>query len=194
MAQVCWQILRVCHCQHLRGGAVFCQRGAKDSNITILPGDLFGSFQKSGPHIAHKKEPPPIYRNSQLGTAAFQFPSYYCSTCFNGACCGASSPLIGLLAVSCFCWNPKAKLGCQTLLRMRSLCVLSTSAWRGFGGGLHACIRKKILVTTGSAYFGCLKGGFNVSSGTVQWYRSGYGIDLDNSEIASPVQVASVYC
>ena len=30
------------------------------------------------------------------------------------------------------------------------------------------------------------KGGFKVSSGTVKWYRSRYGTDFDNSEIASP--------
>ena len=35
-------------------------------------------------------------------------------------------------------------------------------------------------------YFGSLKG-VQVSSGTVQWYRSGCGTDFDNSETASPV-------
>ena len=31
-----------------------------------------------------------------------------------------------------------------------------------------------------------LKGGFKVSSGIAQWYRSSYGIDFEKSEIASP--------
>ena len=35
--------------------------------------------------------------------------------------------------------------------------------------------------------FGCLKEGFTVSSGSVQWYRSSSGTTFDNSEMASPV-------
>ena len=31
------------------------------------------------------------------------------------------------------------------------------------------------------------KGVSKVSSGTVQWYRSSYGTDFDNAEVASPV-------
>ena len=31
------------------------------------------------------------------------------------------------------------------------------------------------------SYFGCLQGAFKVSSGTVEWHRSGYGADFDNS-------------
>ena len=34
-----------------------------------------------------------------------------------------------------------------------------------------------------------LKGGFRVSLGTVKWYRSSSGTDVDNSEITSPVMV-----
>ena len=30
-------------------------------------------------------------------------------------------------------------------------------------------------------YSGCLKGGFKVSSGIVQWYRISYGTDFDSS-------------
>ena len=39
-----------------------------------------------------------------------------------------------------------------------------------------------------NSYFGSLKGAFKVSSGPVQWYRSSYGTDFENSEIASPEQ------
>ena len=39
-------------------------------------------------------------------------------------------------------------------------------------------------------YFGCLKGGLKVSSGTAEWYRSSYGTDFDNAETASPVLTA----
>ena len=35
-------------------------------------------------------------------------------------------------------------------------------------------------------YFGILKGGFKVCSGTVECYTSSYAADFDNSEIASP--------
>ena len=34
--------------------------------------------------------------------------------------------------------------------------------------------------------FWLFKGGFKVSSGTVDWYRNSYGTDFDYSEIASP--------
>ena len=34
--------------------------------------------------------------------------------------------------------------------------------------------------------FGWFKGGFKVSSGTFEWYRSRYGTDFDTSEKASP--------
>ena len=37
--------------------------------------------------------------------------------------------------------------------------------------------------------FWLLKGGFKVSSGSVEWYRIIYGTDIDNSEIASPVML-----
>ena len=33
--------------------------------------------------------------------------------------------------------------------------------------------------------FWLFKGGFNVSSGTLSWYRSSYGTDFDNSETPS---------
>ena len=36
-------------------------------------------------------------------------------------------------------------------------------------------------------HLGCLKRGFKASSGIVQWYRSTYGSDFENSEIASTV-------
>ena len=35
--------------------------------------------------------------------------------------------------------------------------------------------------------FGLLTGGFNVSSGTVEWSRSSFGTDFDDPEIASTV-------
>ena len=35
--------------------------------------------------------------------------------------------------------------------------------------------------------FWLFEAGFKVSSGTVKWYRSSYGTDFENSEIASPV-------
>ena len=38
------------------------------------------------------------------------------------------------------------------------------------------------------SYFGCFNGAFKVRSGTVKWYRSSYGTDFDNSEIALPAQ------
>ena len=34
--------------------------------------------------------------------------------------------------------------------------------------------------------FCLLKGGFKVSSGTVEWYKCSHCTDFDNSEIASP--------
>ena len=36
--------------------------------------------------------------------------------------------------------------------------------------------------------FGCLKKGFKVSSGPVQWYRSSCGTDFENAEIGSPIE------
>ena len=42
------------------------------------------------------------------------------------------------------------------------------------------------------SYFGWLKGGFKVSSGTVSWYRSSYGADFDDSETASLGLVSTV--
>ena len=36
--------------------------------------------------------------------------------------------------------------------------------------------------------FWLFKGGFKVSSGTVEWYTSSYGTDFDSSEIASPLK------
>ena len=36
-------------------------------------------------------------------------------------------------------------------------------------------------------------GGLEASSGTVRWYRSSYGTDLDNSEIASLVLWSNIY-
>ena len=43
-------------------------------------------------------------------------------------------------------------------------------------------------------YFGCFEGGFKVSSGTAEWYRSrsSYGTDVDNSQIASPSKALSL--
>ena len=37
-----------------------------------------------------------------------------------------------------------------------------------------------------ACYFGCFEGDLRVSLGTAFWYRSNYGTDFDNSEIASP--------
>ena len=36
------------------------------------------------------------------------------------------------------------------------------------------------------------QGGFKVSSGTVQWYRSSSGTDFDNFQIASPAHSRSL--
>ena len=38
--------------------------------------------------------------------------------------------------------------------------------------------------------FWLFKGGFQVSSSTVSWYRGSHGTDVDISQIASPVQVS----
>ena len=48
----------------------------------------------------------------------------------------------------------------------------------------HATCRK----ANRACYSDCLKfkGGFKVSSGTVEWYISSYGADFDSSETASP--------
>ena len=53
----------------------------------------------------------------------------------------------------------------------------------GAGAPLH--------LSSAGSYRGVLcwlfKGGFKVSSGTLGWYRSSYGTDFDDSEIAGPV-------
>ena len=38
------------------------------------------------------------------------------------------------------------------------------------------------------SFLGCFKGGFKVSLGTDQWYRSSYGTHFDHSEIENPVK------
>ena len=37
------------------------------------------------------------------------------------------------------------------------------------------------------------KGGFKVSSGTVEWYRNMYGTDFDISEMASPALLGLIW-
>ena len=49
-----------------------------------------------------------------------------------------------------------------------------------FRGDLYRLHRNRVCC------FGCLKGGFKVSSGTVEGYRSSCGTEFDNSESASP--------
>ena len=52
---------------------------------------------------------------------------------------------------------------------------------------LDSCFTQGLL-------FPLFKGGFKVSSGTVQWYRVSYGNDLDDSDTAGPVTPASDEC
>ena len=54
---------------------------------------------------------------------------------------------------------------------------------------MRSSIARKLTtspVCSGSAIL-LLKGRFKVSSGIVEWCRSSYGTDFENSEIASPV-------
>ena len=62
---------------------------------------------------------------------------------------------------------------------LKSACL----GWRR-GGIAEACRLLQGLL------FWLLKGGLKVSLGTVSWYRSSYGTDFDNSEIACPVLVS----